>query len=347
MLEPWEGQPTPRLYGFTVRQVGAALARVGASYRDTAAWVRQRAGRPLPVRRRGRRLIDGSRHAQLVSDWVSVFAPVIWAAYAPTEWPARLIIDEDEYRAARPAGGRRGQLLFTVLGAVGYPSRSGRPLVCRVQAVDHKPDAVSWADFLTGLGGQPEFVVTDGAPVILSGARMAWPSAADTRAGRPQLYRCEWHLLRGLTQPLARALGEDPRDQPRHPLTRAARTCLTSHAHWVAFEQALYRQAQDTPDLNAAITWVQLNHDRVTTQITNRPSVGPYSLGPLEEAFRDIGAHLDYRAETMTNRHRTNRLLTLLAAHHNGWTDEAQWAEIIREHLHQAHGRAHPQRVFQ
>ncbi|HZJ04624.1 MAG TPA: hypothetical protein VFD59_04035, partial [Nocardioidaceae bacterium] len=37
-LEPWEGQPAPRLYGFTARDVAAALAMVagGASYRQAA-----------------------------------------------------------------------------------------------------------------------------------------------------------------------------------------------------------------------------------------------------------------------------------------------------------------------
>jgi len=38
-LEPWEGQPAPRLYGFTAKQVATALVLVagGASYRATAA----------------------------------------------------------------------------------------------------------------------------------------------------------------------------------------------------------------------------------------------------------------------------------------------------------------------
>ncbi|WP_026163805.1 hypothetical protein, partial [Kribbella catacumbae] len=38
-LEPWEGQPAPRLYGFAARDVAHALALVagGATYRATAA----------------------------------------------------------------------------------------------------------------------------------------------------------------------------------------------------------------------------------------------------------------------------------------------------------------------
>src|SRR6266545_3997486 len=46
-LEPWEGQPAPRLYGFAARDVAHALALVagGASYRATAAAVRTAAGR--------------------------------------------------------------------------------------------------------------------------------------------------------------------------------------------------------------------------------------------------------------------------------------------------------------
>ncbi len=48
-LEPWEGQPAPRLYGFSARDVAAALVMVagGASYRQTAEAIRVRAGRPL------------------------------------------------------------------------------------------------------------------------------------------------------------------------------------------------------------------------------------------------------------------------------------------------------------
>jgi len=46
----------------------------------------------------------------------------------------------------------------------------------------------------------------------------------------------------------------------------------------------------------------------------------------------------------MTNKTRTDRLLTLLAADLNGWADETAWAELIRDHLHHLHGHAEPQR---
>lgn len=48
-LEPWEGQPSARLHGFTALEVASTLANVagGASYRQAAANVRSMAGREL------------------------------------------------------------------------------------------------------------------------------------------------------------------------------------------------------------------------------------------------------------------------------------------------------------
>ena len=132
-LEPWEGQPAPRLYGFTARDVAAALAMVagGASYRQAAEAIRIRAGRALsmepgrsPARptgakaqkgqrlRKGKVLQPANRHPQLISDWVEVFAPMIWSAYAPSAWPAAVAIDEMEFRFGRAAQapGRQGVL---------------------------------------------------------------------------------------------------------------------------------------------------------------------------------------------------------------------------------------------
>src|SRR5262245_28240154 len=51
-LEPWEGQPAPRLYGFTARDVALTLTWVagGSTYRDASARIRTRAGRELETR---------------------------------------------------------------------------------------------------------------------------------------------------------------------------------------------------------------------------------------------------------------------------------------------------------
>lgn len=130
-LGPWEGQPAPRLNGFTVRDVAAALALVagGASYRESAEAIRIRAGRPLsttpgrtPAKvkgKLGKAVPAANGYPQLVSDWVEVFAPMIWASYAPRRWPAAVAIDEMEFRHGS-LGSRGGQGLLALLAAVGY-----------------------------------------------------------------------------------------------------------------------------------------------------------------------------------------------------------------------------------
>ena len=144
-LEPWEGQPAPRLYGFSVRTVAAALARVagGASLRETAEKVRRvdtgRQPAPTLVRRKdGKRrkaAVDPLRHGQLISDWVSVFAPIIWAANAPT----RLAGAGGARRPRLPWRGhaqqRARRAAVLVLGAVGYAAPGARPKITGLQAV--------------------------------------------------------------------------------------------------------------------------------------------------------------------------------------------------------------------
>jgi len=171
-LEPWEGQPAPRLYGFTARDVAAALAMVagGASYRETAEAIRIRAGRPLstvpgraPSTRKGKQgkaLQPANRHPQLVSDWVEVFAPMIWAAYAPPAWPGAVAIDEMEFRFSQ-ADKPRGDKAFSVLAIVGYDTSQqspGRPYVAAIEAVGNA-DIQAWTTLLSSLNGRPGWVV--------------------------------------------------------------------------------------------------------------------------------------------------------------------------------------------
>ena len=174
-LEPWEGQPAPRLYGFTARDVAAGLAMVagGSSYRQVAEAIRIRAGRPLsttagrtPSKRKGKQgkaLQPANRHPQLISDWVEVFAPMIWSAYAPTVWPAAVAIDEMEFRFSQ-AGKPRGDKAFSVLAVVGYDTAQhtpGRPYVAAIEAVANT-DIKAWTRLLGSLEGRASWVVGDG-----------------------------------------------------------------------------------------------------------------------------------------------------------------------------------------
>lgn len=333
-LEAWEGQPAPRLYGFSVRTVATALARIatGASFRSTAALIRTEARRlrPVPEQVRGRKFYDPNRHAQLVSDWVAVFAPVIWQAHAPTTWPGRLLLDEFGFRAGASPANLRGTPLFSVLGAVGYPAAGARPRVWRLEAVS-TANSWAWQEFLGTLSGRPEVVVTDGGPALAKAVPAVWPQVP--------VRRCEWHLMRALTS----TLPEPVRTDPGHPVTRAAAWALRSPVHWRELEEALEPLAA-TGQLPATRAWVARHREAVQAQITDRDPLGPHTLGPVEELFRHLDNLLDDRAHLMTNKARTDRLLMLLAADRNGWTDERAWAELLRDHLHQRAGLADRQR---
>ena len=87
--EPWEGQPAPWLYGFTVREIATALAWIasGSTYRDASARIRSRSGRDLEASGATARVGQAAprcrdRHGQLLSDWTETFAPVLWHVYA-------------------------------------------------------------------------------------------------------------------------------------------------------------------------------------------------------------------------------------------------------------------------
>lgn len=225
-LQPWEGQPAPRLYGFSARDVAWALTQVagGASYRGTAAAVRDRAGRPLEKRpgtaSNGKtKLPPATQHGQLVSDWVDVFAPVIWSAYAPTTWPDAVLLDEDTFK--HRVGDGSSAVAFYVLGAMARDDR-GRSIVAAVEAVP-KLSIAAWDRFLRSLDGQPSWVVTDGGGPVLKGASKAWPDA--------RKWRCEWHLKRNLTDSLPSTVQRELTD----PLHGKLAYAQLSEENWDAY----------------------------------------------------------------------------------------------------------------
>jgi hypothetical protein len=334
-LEPWEGQPAPRMYGFSARHVAYALAQVaaGATYRSTAAAVRTAAGRELDTKPRqtsgGKPLAPPNNHGQLVSDWVEVFAPVVWAAHAPQQWPDKLLIDEDQFRY-RQLGMSRGVHAFYVFGAVGYTS-DGRPYVAAVEAFA-KTNIPAWTAFLGSLAGQPTRIVADGGLPATAASRL-WPRpTTDVR-------RCEWHLARNLSEALPADVRSDEFDSIHTLLAGAVR----STEGWDAFGAEVMRRAQDGSYLNAVASVNRL--DTIVRQHTaSRPDDGPHSTGPLEQFFRTLETTIGDRAARMTNKPRADALLNLLAAHRNGWVDEKRWAELIRDHLERQRGVAPQQR---
>ena len=333
-LEPWEGQPAPRLYGFTARDVAFALAQVaaGQTYRSTAAAVRRVAGRPLETRARrtesGRRLPPPNAHGQIVSDWVEVFAPVIWAAYAPPTWPERLLLDECGFRFSKP--GR-----VTRRARVPCPRRGRLPL--------------SGAAVRGGCGGGPDgrlrpleaalVVVT--RPTAAGGdRRRSGRRAAATVWPQAHSHRCEWHLARNLT-----ASSADPACGKIAP-TRSTRCSPTPNAASPAGRPSPPRSTGAAPRPAATRTRSTRSTDSTRSSGPRPPTrTGwPRSTGPLEQFFRELDRTLSDRAARLTNKTRTDALLKLLAAHHNHWGSERDWADLVREHLTRHAGHARHQR---
>lgn len=358
-LEPWEGQPAPRLYGFTARDVAAALAMVasGSSYRETAEAIRIRAGRPLstaagrsPSKRPGRKgkvLQPANRHPQLISDWVEVFAPMIWSTYAPTAWPSVVAIDEIEFRYGR-VGKPRGDKAFSVLAAVGYDQFPGRPYVAAIEAVG-SADLPAWTTLLDSLEGRPGWVVGDGGGPLRAAAT-AWApdpgsddlSDLEVNLGEQrglQPWRCEWHLARNVSQALPAEVTRDRAD-PIHQLVSAATQSL---AGWQRLCNELNRRTRKDGTCQGALNAMLSIRPVVAAQDGIDPW-GPRSTGAVEEFFRQLENTIGDRASRMTNKTRTDALLKLIAARRNGWVEETAWAELIRDHLARSHGRAPDQR---
>jgi len=335
-LAPWEGQPAPRLYGYAVRDIAWALARVseGLPYRSAAAEVRVRANRPLetevPRDAKGKRLGPAANdHGQLVSDWVDVYAPVIWDAYAPTAWPKEAILDEDEMRYSVP-GTARGQLAFLVLAVMGR-TRVGRPYVVSIEAVPRATTA-AWAKHLKRLDGAPEVYVTDGGGAVAVATGKAWPSA--------EARRCEFHLSRNLREALPSKVARDLQD----PLHASLRGAVSSLGAWEDFRRELNARGAKEPGFMNSMTLAAKLDRVVQGQLPTRSPFGVNSTGPLEQFYRDLENNIGDRAGRMTNKRRADALLMLLAARNNRWGSEQEWAELIRKHLTTAKGMAREQR---
>lgn len=336
-LAPWEGQPAPRLYGFSAKDVAWALTQVaeGASYRGTAAAVRERAGRPLELRTRknakGTKLAAPNSHGQLVSDWVETFAPVIWAHYAPTTWPRDVMADSFELRRPVP-GLPRGASAFHVLAVAGTDPAVlvGRPYIAAIAAVP-RATTLAWSGLMASLDGQPQWLVADGG-TPRKGAEHRWLDV--------ETWRCEWHLHNNLVKALPERVRRDPHDEIQ-PLLRAAQV---SPEHWDAYRNAVMRRAGQESGWAAAVKRIDSLDQIIREQSGSRPTDLPLATGPLEQFFRTLKPVLMPRAGLMTNKRRADALLLLLAARANKWTDHETWTRVIADDLAARKGRAPLQR---
>jgi len=345
-LEPWEGQQVARRYDFTTREIARSLIRVaqGLSYRSTADLVRDAAGRrrgpstaPAP---KGKRNRDPNTHGQLVCNWVDALADVIWSAYAPTEWPARLVLDAGEFRTSHtlPNGGRssRTHRAFFILAAVGYAPGDTRPRVWAMQAHGRENQS-TWATLLGEFDGTPELIVTDGGQRAINAVGAVFPRPGDQA---PELRRCEWHLGKNARDTLPAHIAKDP----DHELMRALRVAFWSPDDWHRFEELTNDHAGRTGGLKGLQKWVTTNSSAISAHVATRPALGPHSVGAVEERLREVGRRIGDRAGAFGNQTRTNRLLRLMTLEMNGQADELAWADIIRRHLLATGGYAPEQR---
>ena len=203
---------------------------------------------------------------------------------------------------------------------MGYTGKN-KLYVAALEAVPTTSIAV-WQAFLATLPGQPARVVTD-AGIQATGRGVALvhrhrdAALRVTSAHRPQ--------------PARRAAQSPPGRHRPHP-----RGCL------VAADAALTGAASTHNAPSARSKSAGALDPLVRAQAATRPPTGPHSTGPLEEFFHTLNQTIGDRAARMTNKRRADALLTLLAAHRNGWVEEHHWGEIIRAHLIKRRGIAPP-----
>lgn len=122
-----------------------------------------------------------------------------------------------------------------------------------------------------------------------------------------------------------------PRLGPRHPGPHSARlsasTATWSPTRSGASRRSLYRR------INPLVT-------------AQHAPLEPNPTGALEQLLADVTQTLVYRAATMTNRHRADALLLVLAANRNWWANRNAWADLLREWLTEREGVAPGQRPF-
>lgn len=170
-----EGVPIAKGHSYTIRDMAAGLVRLaeGQSYRQAAAYVRRRAGKPA------------SRDGRLVRDWVAQYAPVLREQHLPDEWPELIVVDHTTFRRrARDEDGNLipgGEPAFHVMGALSYgggtldeaqrPRKRGRLWLLRA---DTESNEAAWHRFFDQLDGQPKQVVCDRDNATWAALRNRW-----------------------------------------------------------------------------------------------------------------------------------------------------------------------------
>jgi hypothetical protein len=334
---PSEGPQGARDYLYTIREVARALKMVGegSTYRGAAFAARQHA-------RRGRALKRGviySEHAQLVSDWIETFAPVVYEPHRDFAWPdtGSVIFDEVPFRLSTAIPGvssgiQGGRRTFSILAAMGWDEDGGVIRLYKLEAYPERADMVpAWTAFMRSLSGEPKRIVTDRGKSLVKATGIVFPNA--------QIHYCEWHLMERCRVQL-KGLGLATKGTPAYDTVELA---FTSVKHFEEMKAAW--GAVKNPTLRKKLASYLRGVERVVMpQIERRSSwpskANPTGTGALEQELSWLRSQIDYRVGQFTNRERLNRMLLLMVLSRNGIAEERGFSERIREWLLVNHG--HP-----
>jgi hypothetical protein len=293
------------------------MVGAGSTYRDAA----------LVARERARRLRAGpggeprlSRHGSLVTDWVEVFAPVVFEPYRPSAWPetGSLLLDDLPFRVRDPDTGRT-RVAFRVFAAMGY--EAGRAKLWRAEAFTTKSQA-DWEAFLGALPSLPARVVCDNDLGLTHAIGARFPGA--------ELYLCEWHLRHALERLMHKVRTEHPEHREAiDELLADTEAAFTGPSFWTPFVERCH--AADLPRVSE---WLNTTGQIVADQLrlrgprASRPADMPLSTSPLDAFTNPIRAAIGPRAYGLKNRERTNRMLMLMQLHANRQDDVHAYVRI-------------------
>ena len=321
-----EGPQSARYYGFTIREIAAALMRIGqgASYRDAAGFARDR-GHRWPANKKG--VIRLSRHGQLVADWVEVFAPVVYEPHRDFDWPAEgsLLLDALPFRLnSGIAGGRDA---FTVLAAMGWDPQARRMRLYKLHAFPARKggEREEWEVFLRSLGGTPKRIVCDQGQEMVKAISTVWPEVP--------VHYCEYHLRQRCYQH-AKTTGFKAGDPVYDLIERA----FDNPASWAKLSAAWNKTKN-----KVLRSHIRRTTPRVIRQIEGRARFSttkdPFTTGALDEDLRWLRSQLNPRASLFTNQERLDRALLLMLLERNKQSNEAAYSRSIHEWLMSNKGR--------
>jgi hypothetical protein len=342
-LESWEGQPAPRSYSFTAREIASALVLVsrGESYRRAAEHARRVSGRWLDgsgqrsfTHRQNRR--DPNADGQIVSNWIDTLAPGLIDSNLPHSWPREVVVDSVEFRVN---GGQKASASFYVFVAVGYEGEThSRPVIWKMQAFGSKTQG-AWREFFGSLEGRPEILVSDMDSAIRAGAKAVF----QTPGGKAtELRLCEFHLKRALSLTLGPLQGVSPRPEP----LRALDLAFISPGRWTTFVDSVTEEDAFRTPLPNTLRWIKRYGAAVAQQTQTRRSASVHSTAAAENVIQSLKSAFDGRSVVFGNRRRMNLLLGLMTLGLNGKADELGWAEQIRTYLSERGGHAPKQGLY-